>query len=144
MLEVAPEEVGSDLEVLSRAECLDLLGRERVGRVGVSLGALPVILPVNYTLLDHSVLIRTVAGTKLAAATTRTVVAFEVDSYKEDGLAGWSVLVVGRASEVTGQDELSRAREAHLEAWGAPGAAHHLVAIEIELVSGRRFAHRVA
>ena len=42
---------------------------------------------------------------------------------------------MGRASEVAGQDELSRAGEARLEAWGAPGAAHHLVAIEMELVS---------
>lgn len=144
MLQVVPEEVGAYLEVLSRAECLELLGKEHVGRVGVSMGALPVILPVNYTLLDHSVLIRTVAGTKLAAATTRTVVAFEVDSYQDDGLAGWSVLVVGRASEVAGQDELSLARERCLEAWGAPGAAHHFVAIEMELVSGRRFDRRVA
>jgi uncharacterized protein len=132
------------LEVLSPAECIELLAQERFGRVGVSVAALPVILPVNYTLFGGSVLFRTVAGTKLAAATRRAVVAFEVDSYRDDGRAGWSVLVVGEARELTGEQELERAREVGLEPWGAPEAASHFVVVEISQVSGRRFERGAA
>jgi nitroimidazol reductase NimA-like FMN-containing flavoprotein (pyridoxamine 5'-phosphate oxidase superfamily) len=36
------------METLDRAECLRLLEAATVGRIGVSIGALPVILPVNF------------------------------------------------------------------------------------------------
>ena len=52
-----------------RAECLDLLSSATVGRVGITMGALPMILPINFRLdLDRD-LIRTTTGTKLDAAT---------------------------------------------------------------------------
>ena len=130
------------LRVLSRQDCLDLLAKEQLGRVGLSMGALPVILPVNYVLFDQSVLFRTVAGTKLAAATLGSVVAFEVDSYRDDGRAGWSVLVVGRASELTDPAELSRAQALGLRPWATPEAAQHFVVVEMSHMTGRHFDHR--
>ena len=39
------------LEVLSREECLSLMATVSVGRLGVSIDALPAILPVNFVLL---------------------------------------------------------------------------------------------
>jgi nitroimidazol reductase NimA-like FMN-containing flavoprotein (pyridoxamine 5'-phosphate oxidase superfamily) len=73
------------LETLDRGECLRLMATVPVGRIGVSIGALPAILPVNLALVGASIVIRTVPGTKLDAATRRPVVAFEVDSYAPDG-----------------------------------------------------------
>ena len=93
-------------------QCLDLLASRRVGRVGISIGALPVILPVNYAVFDHGVLFRTAAGTKLDAAVRGIVVAFEADAYDPDGRAGWSVLLVGKASEVSDPVKLERAEAA--------------------------------
>jgi hypothetical protein len=36
------------LEVLSRHECLRLLGTATLGRIGVTSDALPTVLPVNF------------------------------------------------------------------------------------------------
>jgi len=46
------------LRHLSAAQCLDLLATGWVGRVGVTVEALPVILPVNYVVCDEVVLFR--------------------------------------------------------------------------------------
>lgn len=56
------------LRHLSRGECLELLHRERLGRVTVKIGELPAILPVNYVLLEEDIVIRTAPGTKHSAA----------------------------------------------------------------------------
>ena len=57
------------LELLDEDEALELLRHGEVGRVGVTIGALPAIFPVNYRLLDGAIVFRTAPGTKLAAAT---------------------------------------------------------------------------
>ena len=124
---------------LDRGECVALLATVPVGRVGVSIGALPVILPVNFALMDGTVLFRTVPGTKLDAATHGTVVAFEADGYAPDGTTGWSVLVIGRASEIRDPAELARARAIPLTPWAVGDRAEHFVRVELARVSGRRF-----
>jgi nitroimidazol reductase NimA-like FMN-containing flavoprotein (pyridoxamine 5'-phosphate oxidase superfamily) len=72
-----------------------LLVTAPVGRIAVTIGALPAILPVNFALVGAHIVIRTVPGTKLDAAIRRAIVAFEVDSYAADGSSGWSVLIQG-------------------------------------------------
>ena len=120
-------------------ECLELLASCQVGRVGTSMGALPVILPVNYVVFDHGVLFRTAAGTKLDAAVRGIVVAFEADAYDPDGRAGWSVLLVGKASEVIDPVKLERAEAVAMPPWpGAEGELHY-VHIKAERISGRQF-----
>src|SRR5690242_2358427 len=65
------------LELLTRVECLGLLASRGLGRVSVSMGALPVILPVAYRVAGEAVIIRTTPGTRLDAALANQVVAFE-------------------------------------------------------------------
>ncbi len=127
------------MEVLSDDECIDLLRQVPVGRIAVTVDALPVILPVNFAVVDGAVVFRTLEGTKLAAATASAVVAFEVDSYKADGRTGWSVMVQGMAAEVTDAASLQEVDSASLDAWALDGAADHVVRIEVHRVSGRRF-----
>src|SRR5213079_2103949 len=88
------------LEVLSRDECLRLLATAHIGRIALSIGALPVVLPVNFCMLDDDLVIRTGPGSKLDAATNHAVVAFEVDSFSLFDHSGWSVLVQGVAAEI--------------------------------------------
>ena len=129
------------LRQLGPDQCLELLARCQVGRVGTSISALPVILPVNYVVFDHGVLFRTAAGTKFDAAVRGIVVAFEADAYDPDGRAGWSVLLVGKASEVSDPGTLERAeaRSSAVSTWpGAEGQLHY-VHIKAERISGRRF-----
>jgi nitroimidazol reductase NimA-like FMN-containing flavoprotein (pyridoxamine 5'-phosphate oxidase superfamily) len=119
------------------AECLALLGASGIGRVVVSVGAVPALYPVSYAVLDGEVVFRTARGTDLHAAMRNTVVAFEVDDTDPVDHEGWVVQVVGTADEVTDQ-----ARRARLEklAWPTPatGPPQHMVTIRSELVSGRR------
>lgn len=130
-------------ETLDRAECLRLLGTVPVGRIGVSIGALPAILPVNFAVVGDRVVIRTVPGTKLDAATRRAVVAFEVDSYAPDGTSGWSVVVQGVCTEVTDADERAALAASDLRAWAFDGGvATRFVRIDLSFISGRRFRRR--
>jgi nitroimidazol reductase NimA-like FMN-containing flavoprotein (pyridoxamine 5'-phosphate oxidase superfamily) len=128
------------LRELSRARCFDLLATLAVGRVGVSVRALPVILPVGYAVAGERVVFRTAPGAKLDAAMHRSVVAFETDRYDPAGDWGWSVLVQGVASEISGVAELDEARAMLGRDW--PFLTEDLVrfiSIEGTFVSGRAF-----
>ena len=129
------------LEILDEEECMTLLSGGRVGRVGVTIGALPAIFPVNFAVSDDgSVVFRTGVGTKLAAATDRAVVAFEVDDWDPLEHRGWSVLAVGRAEVVEDPSELEGMRRLPLTPW-ADGNRDHFVRMPVEFVSGRRITH---
>jgi len=127
------------LVVLSRDECLRRLRRPGVGRVGLSVGALPAIFPVNYTLFRDDVYFRTAPGTKLVAAARNAIVAFEVDRIEPISHNGWSVLVVGPSEVVSEPAELARLARS-LSPWIGDGA-DVLVRIRAELISGRQIVH---
>ena len=94
------------LEVLDAEECLRLLGTKTLGRIGVSIDALPAVLPVNSVLDGDQVIIRTSRGTKLSAATRHNIVAFEVDDIDPPTGIGWSVMVRGLAREISDPPDL--------------------------------------
>ncbi len=123
---------------LSLDDCLSLLARSEVGRVGVNIEALPAVLPVNFVLVDDHIVFRTAPGTKLNAATAGSVVAFEVDGYDAASHEGWSVLVRGVAGEVTDPEELARMQALPLDAWALDGAADRFVRVPPTVVTGRR------
>lgn len=127
------------LTVLSRDEALALLAGRNVGRIAVTMRALPTILPVTYVLDTHteSIVFRTGYGTKLYAAGRNAVVAFEVDEIDEDTRSGWSVVAVGSAHEVTDPGELERLGRLRLAPWVASELAH-TIAVPIVHVTGRR------
>lgn len=125
------------LEVLERDQCLALLATATLGRVGLSSGALPTVLPVNFLLHDDQILIRSGHGTKLDAALSDAVVAFEVDDFDPLYHSGWSVVVTGVATSLDDPELLARVERLPLPRW-APEDLGHVVAISIEMVSGRR------
>jgi nitroimidazol reductase NimA-like FMN-containing flavoprotein (pyridoxamine 5'-phosphate oxidase superfamily) len=125
------------LEVLGREECLRLLAGRAFGRIGLTSGALPVVLPVNYAMAEGSVILKTGRGSKLDAATRNAVVAFEVDEVDERARTGWSVVVTGVAEEVTDPEQIKRLERLPLDRW-APGENGRFVRISTELVTGRR------
>ena len=131
------------LEILDRAECVRLLESAALGRIAVSIGALPMILPVNFLLDRDRILIRTGEGTKLEAATRNTVVAFEVDHIDPFSHEGWSVCVTGRATELRDAGDVERAGTLPLPHW-VPNDVSHYVAVSLDLVSGRRLSHHAA
>jgi nitroimidazol reductase NimA-like FMN-containing flavoprotein (pyridoxamine 5'-phosphate oxidase superfamily) len=120
-------------------ECLELLGSAPVGRVGVTIDALPAVLPVNFVVWNGAIVFRTVSGTKLDAAAANEVVAFEADAYgPPDQPGGWSVLVRGIAREVTDPTELAEVASLPLDSWAWDGSATRYVCIEPTVMTGRR------
>ncbi|HET9442009.1 MAG TPA: pyridoxamine 5'-phosphate oxidase family protein [Acidimicrobiales bacterium] len=134
--------VDDGLELLTPDEARRLLASCEVGRVGVTMGALPAIFPVNYRVIDGAIVFRTAEGSKLAAATSRTVVAFEVDNYDSAERSGWSVLAVGPSEVVHDLDVTFKILAADLRPF-APGRRSAIVRIVPEFVSGRRIVHEL-
>jgi nitroimidazol reductase NimA-like FMN-containing flavoprotein (pyridoxamine 5'-phosphate oxidase superfamily) len=124
------------LEVLSRDECLRLMAQVPIGRVAVVVGSIPVVVPVNFALYGDDIVFRTGTGTKLLAALGRSIVSFEADAVDKVNRSGWSVLVTGKATEITRPDELEAVDALGLESWVEH--RHHWVRIHCEIVTGRR------
>ena len=123
----------SDLEQLSRQECLALLAERGVGRLAVAApGAAPYVMPVNYLLDGEVVVFRSGVGAKLRTL-RGTPVSFQLDDIDPTHRTGWSVLVRGRAYEATHWeiDHLD------LTAW-APGEKSHWVRVVPDNITGRR------
>jgi nitroimidazol reductase NimA-like FMN-containing flavoprotein (pyridoxamine 5'-phosphate oxidase superfamily) len=129
--------VDEGLEILSEDECRTLMATATVGRLAVTLGAVPVVMPVNFRLFDGDIVFATAEGTKLRSALAQGLVAFEVDEIDELAETGWSVLFVGEAREVTDPDELGQIRRLGVRPW-VSGARDHWVRLEKSFVSGRR------
>lgn len=129
--------IDDGLEILSEEECRALLGKAEVGRVAITLGALPAVLPVNFAVQDGDIFFLTGEGVKLRAALDRAVVAFEVDEIDPARRTGWSVLAVGVAVEVTDEEELAVVRRLRLQPW-AGGDRTRWIRVRPEFFSGRR------
>jgi nitroimidazol reductase NimA-like FMN-containing flavoprotein (pyridoxamine 5'-phosphate oxidase superfamily) len=109
-----------------------------VGRVGISSQALPAVLPVNFVFYDRVIFFRTVPGTKLDAAVSGAVVAFEADHLGSAQTESWSVLIRGLAEEVTDSNLRVQLDPLVPDSWALEGDADHLVSIPVTMVSGRR------
>ncbi len=129
------------LQVLSRAECVDLLASTPIGRIVFTDRALPAVQPVNFVLDGQNVVIRTGLGTKLAAAARNTVVAFEADEFDAAGRTGWSVTAIGHARAATDPAEVERLARLPLALW-VPGGRDHFIVMPIEHISGRMIGAR--
>lgn len=127
-----------ELEKLPTRECLRLLRSRELGRVGFEFAKGPVILPVNYRVIANGIVFRAAPGTTLSAALTRARVAFEVDDADPSGRSGWSVLVVGQATELRDDKSVRQAQQLGVSPW-APGEHDHFVVVPVDEISGRRF-----
>lgn len=128
----------SEVQEISRSECLELLRTSAVGRVGGTVDGHPFVLPVNYAVDGDHVVFKTGAGTKLSG-TTFARVAFEIDGFDGQSRTGWSVVVEGVATDISDMvDSAStRLRALDLQPW-SPGQKSHWVAIQPESITGRR------
>ena len=125
------------LEVLPATECWELLAQEQIGRVAVLVDGVPEIYPVNHVVSNQAIVFRTDRGSKLRGLTRSPIVCFEVDGTSPAAHIGWSVMVKGRAVELTAADDVARAAALPLEYWGR-GEKSHWIRIEAEDVTGRR------
>ena len=122
---------------LTPQECRSLLGTHGVGRVAVTTGGQPAILPVNYLVVDGDLAFRTSPDAQPAQAAGHEV-AFEVDHIDEASSEGWSVLAVGGARAVTDPASVRRLRaQAHTTPW-AGGHRDLWILLTPSRLTGRR------
>lgn len=126
------------LEVLSYAECEEMLSRSLLGRIGLMSGGEPLILPVLFAYAKGAVIFRTAPGEKLDAVWINAPAAFEIDDWDVSTRTGWSVLVRGRTETVHDESEVARLDSVGLASW-VPAAQHTTwVRIRPSEVTGRR------
>lgn len=118
---------------LDESQCWELLASAALGRVGTTLQALPVVLPVVFATDDHNIVFRVAREAGFAAACLQAPMAFEVD-HMETASDGWSVLAIGQARPA----ELTPSIEA--VALGLPSwaDADHLLVLAPQVLTGRR------
>jgi transcriptional regulator with XRE-family HTH domain len=125
------------LRPLTLSECRRLLEPGGIGRIAFATASGLIVLPVNYVMAAGSILVRTSAGSVIAAHADGPV-SFEADRTDFPLGQGWSVLVLGTAHRVLQPGELRRLRAScDLRPW--PAGEHELfVRIVPGKVTGRR------
>ena len=85
------------LDEISYVHCLELLRCGELGRIALDVDGVPVIMPVNYRLVETAhrtwIAVRTRPGNVLDR--DRAPVGFEIDHVDHGSREGWSVLVRG-------------------------------------------------
>ena len=89
---------------LNAGECQALLRSGVAGRVAVSTPTGPHIVPVNYTVVENSIVFRTAPYSLLGTYGRESTLAFEIDGFDEVNERGWSVQARGRVEAVTDRD----------------------------------------
>jgi nitroimidazol reductase NimA-like FMN-containing flavoprotein (pyridoxamine 5'-phosphate oxidase superfamily) len=131
------------LEQLSEQESLRLAAGAVVGRIGFTGRYGPVVLPVNFKLIDGAVVFRTDGESALDQDLRTGItdaeyrVAFEIDQIDESERTGWSVMVQGAAHYLEDQGERAAAAAAGIDPW-AGGDKDVYISIRPAHITGRR------
>lgn len=126
----------SGIEVIDTDECRRLLAQDEIGRIAVVIGAMPMILPVNYALDGDAIVCRTMPGSRLDVGQGNA--AFEVDHFDRERRSGWSVLVTGHLEEVNRYQaaDLQRIQALGVEPW-ARGTRELWLRLRPSFITGR-------
>ncbi len=96
----------AEVHELGRESCLRLLRGGVVGRAALTTPPGPHIVPVNYSVVDDAIVLRTEPYSTLGTYAPGSLVAFEVDWIDYERHLGWSVLARGRAHAITDPGEV--------------------------------------
>lgn len=121
---------------VSRAGCLELLARARVGRVVLLSGALPDVVPVTYCLVGETVVFGVPSGSRFPREPEGAVVTFQADAFDTDRKSGWHVLAVGVFRPTLEPEEVAVAGAVVPEPWTIGDLAERVFSLEILAVSG--------
>jgi hypothetical protein len=123
---------------LSPEECLKRLHRVSLGRIALSIGALPAIRSVRFVLSGHDVVFRVRPVSRLYRAASNSVVAFHADYVDEQARDGWAVQIQGVGRPVTDAVVLQGLRSLPLASWSATPSDDAFVRIATSHMSGER------
>ena len=125
-------EVWTGFQTMTADECRRLLAASDIGRVAVSAGALPLVLPVQYALHDDHLLLRTPGHHEVGDGIDGQVVGFEADRIDLDHGVGWCVSVTGTVHVVH-----DREVEQPVHRWFSDGV---VLAMATDVIVGHRVA----
>lgn len=114
--------------LISEQECWRLLASASVGRIALSIRALPAIFPVQYYLDGRSLTV-CLGHHELSERALNAVVAFAADAINPVSRTGWSVQVQGQASV---------SRQPTADAFCGQPTAGQIVQIQPVTISGHR------
>jgi hypothetical protein len=120
-------------------QCFTLLGRAQLGRIALSLRAVPVVFPVRYA-LNGGELLFTLSVEQLAKALDRSIATLQADGFEEDGGPRWTVLAAGTVQRVDGFESLGTEAASvamSLTPDPASGELHSLFRLHPVILSGR-------
>ena len=123
---------------LSHEECERLLHSGVGGRVALSSPDGPHIVPVNYSVVDGAIIVRTSPYSVLGTYGRDSMLAFEVDQFDHARQRGWSVVARGRGEVVSNPEQLEHIRATWEPRPWAAGARPLHVRLRWTELSGRR------
>jgi len=140
-----PENTGTKvrIEELTEQECLTLIAGGGIGRIAYAGRYGQTVLPVNYELLDNTIVFRTGEDSPLEEDLQTGIrhaefqVAFEIDEINVAEKDGWSVLIQGPAHHIDSDAERAAARQTGVHPWSG-GAKEHYIRIVPTRITGRR------
>jgi len=121
---------------MSKQECLALLGRAPIGRVALSIAAMPAVRSVKFVVADANVVLRLAPDSRLSRAAAGSVIAFHVDHYDHEAREGWSVVVQGVGEHVRDQRLLAALQQLPLDPWSDPPSEDRFVRIPLTEING--------
>lgn len=125
-------EVWTGFQTMTADECRRLLAACNIGRLAISAGALPLVLPVQYELDNSRLLLRTPGHHEVRDRIDGQVVGFEADDIDLVHGVGWSVSVTGSVHvlhDVTAESPAHR--------WFSDGT---LLSLDTDVIVGHRMA----
>ena len=137
------DEFAIEMDKLDPPTCWGLMTGVGFGRVAFTHDEQPLSLPVNCAVADHTIVFRTAQDSMLHELGEGAAVGFEMDRTDRIAESGWSVLVTGRAFEITDTEEQERLAEFGIHPW-APGDRNRWMRIVPSAITGRKIQrHRV-
>jgi uncharacterized protein len=129
---------GPQIYRLSAEECLAYLAETNLGRVAVSVDALPAIRSVRYGLALGGIVFRVAPASRLQRATSNQVIAFHADNGDRECRPQWAVNVQGMCREVNSPEQVEQLDDLNLPPWHGPTSSDVFMHLPIERISGER------
>ena len=123
---------------LDEEECLRLLKSGVFGRVALVGPSGPQIIPINYSVVNDSIVFRTTPYSLLGTYGRNAQMAFEVDHVDYEYGTGWSVVAQGRSDAITDSRELDVITSSWTPRPWASGQRNAYFGLRWTELSGRR------
>lgn len=127
-----------ELIEMTHDECETILRSGVLGRMGVSSPAGPHIIPVNYAVVDDTIVVSTDPDSILGTWSQHAPLVFEVDHIDHEWQWGWSISARGVGRWVTNEAEIEHIREVWPPRPWAAGDRSRFVSLAWTEITGRK------